>query len=121
MWHAWERGETGTGFLVGKLKGRPLEIPRHRWANVIKMDPREIGRGGGGMEWIYRAQDRDSLRAVVNAAMNLRVLAPRRLLVSLALHMVSLAYELTDSCLRIFPRLCFLCFCFKNDVSMQED
>jgi hypothetical protein len=45
------------------------------------MDLREIG-WGGGVEWIQLAQDRDRWRAVVNAVMNLRVLAPRRLLVS---------------------------------------
>jgi hypothetical protein len=39
------------------------------------MDLREIG--WGGVEWIQLAQDRDRWRAVVNAVMNLRVLAPR--------------------------------------------
>jgi hypothetical protein len=29
--------------------------------------------GGGGMDWISLAQDRDRLRAVVNRVMNLRV------------------------------------------------
>jgi hypothetical protein len=33
--------------------------------------------GGGGVDWIHLAQDRDRCRAVVNAAMNLRVVAPR--------------------------------------------
>jgi hypothetical protein len=37
---------------------------------------------GGGVEWIHLAQDRDRWRAVVNAAMNIRVLAPRIWLVS---------------------------------------
>jgi hypothetical protein len=32
---------------------------------------------GGGVEWIHLAQDRDRWRAVVNAVMKLRVLAPR--------------------------------------------
>jgi hypothetical protein len=31
----------------------------------------------GGVEWIHLAQDRDRWLAVVNAVMNLRVLAPR--------------------------------------------
>jgi hypothetical protein len=44
------------------------------------MDLREIG--WGGVEWIHLAQDRDRWRAVVNAVMNLRVLAPRILLVN---------------------------------------
>jgi hypothetical protein len=39
------------------------------------MDLREIGLGG--VDWIGLAQDRDQWRAVVNAVMNLRVLAPR--------------------------------------------
>jgi hypothetical protein len=36
-----------------------------------------LGRLAGGMEWIQLAQDRDRWGAVVNAVMNLRVLAPR--------------------------------------------
>jgi hypothetical protein len=39
------------------------------------MDLREIG--WGDVEWIHLAQDTDRWRAVVNAVMNLRVLAPR--------------------------------------------
>jgi hypothetical protein len=62
--------------LVGKPKGkRPLERPRRRWEDGIKMDFREIGLGC--VEWNHLAQDRDRWRAVVSAVMNLRVLAPR--------------------------------------------
>jgi hypothetical protein len=34
------------------------------------------------VEWIHLAQDMDRLKAVVNAVMNLRVLTPRSLLVT---------------------------------------
>jgi hypothetical protein len=62
--------------LVGKPEGkRPLERPRHRWEDGIRMDLREIGLGG--VDWIQLAQDRDRWRAVVSAVMNLRVLAPQ--------------------------------------------
>jgi hypothetical protein len=62
--------------LVGKPEGkRPLGRPRRRWKDVIKMDLREIGLGS--VEWIHLAQDRDRWRAVVNAVMNPRFLAPR--------------------------------------------
>ena len=58
--------------LVGKPKGkRPLERPRLRWEENIKMDLQEVGCGG--MDWIYVAQDRDRWRARVNAVMNFRV------------------------------------------------
>jgi hypothetical protein len=67
--------------LVGRPKGKsPLGRPRRRWENGIKMDLREID--WGGVEWIQLAQGRDRWRAVVNAAMNLRVLAPRSLVTS---------------------------------------
>jgi hypothetical protein len=76
MWHEWEGGRNGYRVLVGKPEGKtPLERPRRRWYDRIKMDLREIG-WGGGVEWIHLAQDRDRWRAVVNAVMNLRVLAP---------------------------------------------
>jgi hypothetical protein len=62
--------------LVGKPKGkRSLERPRRRWEDGIKMDLGEIDCGC--VEWIHLAQDRDRWRAVVNAVMNPRVLAPR--------------------------------------------
>jgi hypothetical protein len=44
--------------LVGKpVSKRPLGRPRHRWADNIRMDLREIGCDG--MDWIDLAQDRD--------------------------------------------------------------
>jgi hypothetical protein len=62
--------------LVEKPKGRgPLERPRHRWEDGIKMDLTEIG--WGGVEWIHLAQNRDRWRAVVNVVMNLWVLEPQ--------------------------------------------
>jgi hypothetical protein len=61
--------------LVGKPEGkRLLGRPKRRWEDGLKMDLREIV--WGGVEWILLAQDMDCLQAVVNAVMNLRVLAP---------------------------------------------
>jgi hypothetical protein len=58
--------------LVGRPEGRrPLGRPRRSWEDNIKMDLQEMGCGG--MDWIELAQDRDRWRALVNAAMNLRV------------------------------------------------
>jgi len=57
--------------LVGKPEGkRPLGRPRRRWVDNIKMDLREVGRGG---DWMVLSQDRDRWRALVNTVMNLRV------------------------------------------------
>jgi hypothetical protein len=62
--------------LVGKTEGkRTLERSRHRWEDGIKMDLGVIG--WGDVEWIHLAKDKDRWRAVVNAVMNLLVLAPR--------------------------------------------
>jgi hypothetical protein len=62
--------------LVGKPeRKRPLEGPRRRCEDGLKMDLREIG--WGGVEWIQLAKDRGRWRAVVNAVMNLQFLAPR--------------------------------------------
>jgi hypothetical protein len=58
--------------LAEKPEGkRPLEIPRRRWVDNIKMDINEIG--WDGMNWIDLAQDRDQWRALVNTVMNLQV------------------------------------------------
>jgi hypothetical protein len=59
---------------VGKLEGkRLLRRPRRRWEDNIKMDLQEVRGGGGVMDWIELAQDRDRWRAFVIAVMNLRV------------------------------------------------
>jgi hypothetical protein len=61
--------------LVGKPEGKkPLERPRHRWEDGIKIDLREIGWGSA--EWIHLTHDRDHCQALVNVVMNLWVLAP---------------------------------------------
>jgi hypothetical protein len=58
--------------LVAKLEGkRPLERPRRRRVDSIKMDLREIG--WGDVDWIGVVQDRDKWRNFVKTAMNLRV------------------------------------------------
>ena len=58
--------------VVGKAEGkRPLGRPRRRWEDYIKMDLQEMGCDG--VDWIELAQDRDRWRALVTAAMNLRV------------------------------------------------
>jgi hypothetical protein len=58
--------------LVGKLEGkRPLGRPRRGWEVYIKLDLYEVG--WEDMDWIDLAVERGRWRAVVNAAVNLRV------------------------------------------------
>ena len=55
--------------FVREIWGKePLERPRHRWEDNIKME--EVG--WRGMDWIDLAQDWDRWRAFVNAAASLR-------------------------------------------------
>ena len=64
--------------LVGKPEGkRPLERPRRRWEDNIKMDLQEVGGGCG--DWIELARDRDRWRALVSKLRDLRVPKMRRI------------------------------------------
>jgi hypothetical protein len=66
------KGKVVHRVLVGKPEGRrTLGRPRRRWEDYIKMDLQEV-RGGDG-DWMERAQDRDSWRALVSTVMNFRV------------------------------------------------
>jgi len=53
------------------MEERPLERPRRRWEDNVKMDLQEVG--DRGMDWLELVQDRDRWRALVNAVMNLRI------------------------------------------------
>jgi hypothetical protein len=64
----WEK-RNAYGILVGKPEGkRPLERPRSRWVDNIKMDLRVIR--WGEMDWINLAQNRDHWRALMNTVMH---------------------------------------------------
>jgi hypothetical protein len=51
---------------------RPLGRPRRTWEYNIRIHLKEIGINM--RNWVYLVQDRDYWRALVNPAMNLRVL-----------------------------------------------
>jgi hypothetical protein len=58
--------------LVGKPEGkRPLEEPRRRWEDNIKIELQETG-GVCGV-WIELAKDRDRWRVLVSTVMNIRI------------------------------------------------
>jgi hypothetical protein len=58
------------------VERKPLGRPRRRREDGIRMDLRETG--WEDVVWVQLAEDRGRRRAVVNAVMNLEVLAPRR-------------------------------------------
>ena len=65
-------GRSSFKLLTGKCKGkRPLGRPRHIWEDNIKKDHKEIPVST--RNWIDSDQDRDYWRALVKAALNLRV------------------------------------------------
>ena len=67
-----EEGSGAFKILTGKPTGkRPFGRPRRRWEDNIRMDLEEIGINAGN--WVDSPQDRNYWRALVNAALNLRV------------------------------------------------
>ena len=67
-----EEERSALKILASKSKGKiPLGRPRRRWEGNIRMDLEEIGINAGN--WVDSSQDRNSWRALVNAALNLRV------------------------------------------------
>ena len=67
-----EEGRSAFKILTAKPTGkRPLGWPRSKWEDNIKIDIEEIGINAGN--WVDSAQNRDYSRALVNAALNLRV------------------------------------------------
>jgi hypothetical protein len=75
-------GTRGTGKkrvqgLVGKPEGKDHLKNQGVDGRMASKWTLERLVGGWGVDWIHLIQDRDRWRAVVNAVMNLRVLAPR--------------------------------------------
>jgi hypothetical protein len=63
-----EEGRSSFKILTGKPTGKR---PRRRWEDNIRMDLQEIDINAGN--WVDSSQDRDYWRALVNAALDLRV------------------------------------------------
>jgi len=73
-WHVARMGERRGIYRVwvGKPDGKRKHVrPRRRWEDNIKINLQEVG--GGGMDWVDVAQDKDRWWALVNVVMNLRV------------------------------------------------
>ena len=67
-----EEGRSVFKILTGKPTGkRSLGRPRRRWEYNIRIDLEEISINAGN--WVDSSQDRIYWRALVNAALNLRV------------------------------------------------
>ena len=67
-----EGGRSAFNISTGKPTGkRPLGRPRRRWEDNIRMDLKEIVINT--RNWVDSVQDRDYLRALVNAALNRQV------------------------------------------------
>ena len=67
-----EEGRNAFKILTGKPTGKsPLGRPRRRWEDNIIANLQEIGIDA--RNWVDSSQDRNYWRALVNAALNLRV------------------------------------------------
>ena len=67
-----EEGRSAFKILTGKRTGeRSLGKPRRRWEDNIRIDLEAIGINAEN--WVDSAQDRNFWRALVNAALYLRV------------------------------------------------
>jgi hypothetical protein len=67
-----EESRSAFKILTGKSTGKkPLGTPRSRWEDNIRIDLKEIGINT--RNWVDSAQDRDYWRALVNAALNIRI------------------------------------------------
>ena len=68
-----EEGRSAFKILTGTPAGkRPLGRPRRRWEDNIRIDLKEIGINTRNLAGL--PQDRNYWRALVNAALNLRIL-----------------------------------------------
>jgi hypothetical protein len=72
MGRSWGRGDVFYRVLIRRPEGkRPLERPRRRWEDNIKMELRDVGLDGAN--WIRLAKDRFQWWAFVSTVMNLWV------------------------------------------------
>jgi hypothetical protein len=67
-----EEGRNVFKMLTGKpIRKTPLGRLRRRWEDIIRMYLKEVRVSA--INWAHSAQDRDYWRALVNAALNLRL------------------------------------------------
>jgi len=70
-WSTYGGEERGIAKFGWEIEGkRPLGRSRHRWEDNIKMD---LQAGGGSLDGIDLAQEKDTWWALVNAVINLWV------------------------------------------------
>jgi hypothetical protein len=67
--HVARKEEGRSDFII--LAGKSLGKPRRRWEDNIRMDLKEIGINT--TNWVDSTKDRDCWRALVNAALILRI------------------------------------------------